>query len=181
MKLVTYKNPASNKPPPFAHVFYGYGEGHIPVGVGWWDDKLQEWRKEGGPQSQWYDGTIAIKREPDWWYASPKPETYEHTRGQWALLPEALEDGRFIIHVPDHRHDVHPYSYHKIADVDGQMLGRDGFSEEGLANAKLIAAAPSLAEALKNLCDCVRDHGVLAQVSTDYDEALAALREAGIE
>lgn len=76
IKLVTYKRPASEKPEPFVFVHYGYGENnHRPAGVGWWDDKQNGWFEYGGPQSQWYDGTIRINRQPDWWYEFPVPES----------------------------------------------------------------------------------------------------------
>ena len=64
----------------------------------------------------------------------------KHTPGPWIMTRRG-----------EHYHDIHGRRWEELARVVTKTDGAIKDSAEGMANAKLIAAAPELLEALKHL------------------------------
>ena len=74
---------------------------------------------------------------------NPEPDLTPHTRGPWEI--HRRENGYAYLHAP---HD--PHEWRDFARVVVEM-DDTGPSNEGAANAHLIAAAPDLLEALEEV------------------------------
>jgi hypothetical protein len=94
----------------------------------------------------------------------------KHTAAPWTATASTPEDGFecFFIYAGE------GYSQRQVATVDGPQ------NEKGEANAKLIAAAPELLEALKCLTDQIFDQEIMISWD-DKQKALAAIAKAEVE
>ena len=96
-----------------------------------------------------------------------------HTPGPWKLVT------REHVHaiVPKFGHDVTwvPTKGHK---EHGSIAGRERSDDELLANAKLIAAAPDLLEALRDVLEHFEWLDAGGEPSRAYDRSVAAIGKA---
>lgn len=92
----------------------------------------------------------------------------EYTKGPWELDSDALRGDSYTA--------INGEGWDELATVVTRMMGNAEDNPEGLANARLIAAAPELLEALELMVAMFADH-------TQYDEdgyetaAVAVARE----
>lgn len=101
------------------------------------------------------------------------------TPGPWSIESETSHNGEFAIIAPD---GTHPDPWN-IAQTYGSVGHGEG-EDEALANARLIAAAPDLAEAVRRQVENIerwRETGIPAtpeESKSIYEQLLAALTRA---
>lgn len=95
----------------------------------------------------------------------------KYTPGPWHYIGDGLTHRQFDIYAPRQS------PQQRIATVNNLPIARLWLRDPAAAeaNARLIAAAPQLVEALKALCETAEDHGL------NCDPARAILKTAGIE
>lgn len=80
-----------------------------------------------------------------------------HTPGPWKLVPAKNPSYNLVC----------AERWHKLARVVVRMMGHGSDSEEGVANARLIAAAPELLEAAEKALQYMRLHKYADQAWAD--------------
>lgn len=95
------------------------------------------------------------------------------TPGPWSIESETSHNGEFAIIAPD---GTHPDPWN-IAQTYGSV-GHGEAEDEALANARLIAAAPDLAEALRLLLADVEQYPAYQRPVHAVDVARSALTRA---
>ena len=95
----------------------------------------------------------------------------EYTKGPWEL-DESLRGNSYTA--------ISGEDWIELATVVTRMKSSDEYSPEGLANARLIAAAPELLEALEELIECQRGDWPLRQAEAKRRaiNAIAKAKEA---
>lgn len=86
-----------------------------------------------------------------------------YTKGPWELDGESLRGGSYTA--------INGEGWDELATVVTRMRGNAEDNPEGVANARLIAAAPELLEAL----ELARDHLEVSNYEGDEDELLAKI------
>ena len=82
-----------------------------------------------------------------------------HTPGPWIVEPPASGDGDISdASMPQCHSFISSSNWSALARVVTRMEGETADSEEGLANARLIRAAPDLYTALKALLEAAEKH-----------------------
>lgn len=90
-----------------------------------------------------------------------------HTPGPWKLVPAKNPSYNLVC----------AEGWHKLARVVVRMMGHGSDSTEGVANARLIAAAPELLEAAENALHYMRLHKYADQAwADDLDAAIKKAR-----
>ena len=104
----------------------------------------------------------------------------KHTPGPWTFItitPGSRGVGCFLLNVPDIDRKPGQPDYRALGEI--RCLNPRRISDEDRANARLIAAAPDLLEALRAVLrqfDCVCEQ--TPEDNRVYDQALAAIAKA---
>lgn len=98
-------------------------------------------------------------------------EKVSYTPGPWHVEPEKLQDGQY--HVAGRAPIIYANGSPIATLARLSMKAHDRTAE---ANARLIAAAPEMAKALREAVEYLRQYGAGATL----DNALAALKKAGL-
>lgn len=97
----------------------------------------------------------------------------EYTKGPWELDELSLRGDSYTA--------ISGEDWIELATVVTRMKSSDEYSPEGLANARLIAAAPELLEALEELIECQRGDWPLRQAEAKRQARKAIAKAKGAD